>query len=64
MKLHVTKNSVQREIKPSKLQEYLAAGWQQSAQEQVEDVTHLRPPARVKSAVKPDVDPSIENKGE
>jgi len=52
MKLDVTKDGYTRAIKPTKLQEYLDAGWQQSGSEQAEGVTILKPPARVKAAVK------------
>lgn len=64
MKTKVYKNSIERLVKPSQLQEYLQAGWKQSPEIQAEDVINLKPPARVKSAVKHDEDDSIENKGE
>jgi hypothetical protein len=62
--MKVYKADLERDINPSRLQEYLSAGWKQSAQEQAEDVINLKPPARVKSAVKDDDDKSIEIKGE
>jgi hypothetical protein len=62
--MKVTKNQIERTIKPSQLQEYLGAGWIQLPQEQAEDVINLKPPARVKSAVKDDIDKSIDIKGE
>lgn len=62
--MKVYKPNLVRDIDPSKLQEYLAAGWSQSTQEQAEDVINLKPPARVKSAVKDDEDNTIEIKGE
>lgn len=62
--IKVYRNGVQRDIRENKLQEYLAAGWSQSVQEQAEEKITLKPPARVKAAVKSAEDDAIETKGE
>lgn len=54
MKIQVIKDGQGREIKPTKLAEYLAAGWSQPGQEKVEEVSImavLKPAAVAKAAV-------------
>lgn len=65
MKIQVQLDDQVRSIKPSRLEEYLAAGWQPQQQEQADGVTRLKPPARVKAAVKEASDNTIDiDKGE
>lgn len=46
----VSKQGEVREVKKSRLQEYLDAGWQQSTPIEGEEVIRLKPPAKVKAA--------------
>lgn len=61
--MKVYKPNLSRDIPEEKLQEYLAAGWSQSSQEQAEEKISLKPPAKVKAAENAE-DKSIEIKGE
>jgi hypothetical protein len=49
----VSKNNEVREIKASRLQEYLSAGWQQSSDKHGEEVIRLKPPAKKSKAAEP-----------
>lgn len=62
--IKVYRNGVIRDIRENKLQEYLLAGWSQSPEEQAEEKISLKPPARVKAAVKSAEDDAIISKGE
>jgi hypothetical protein len=62
--IRVYRNGVIRDIHKTKLQEYLSAGWSQSPEEAVEEQIVLKPPARVKAAVKSAEDDAIISKGE
>ena len=59
------KDGLVRDIKDARVQEYIAAGWHQvrPAVVQAEEVINLKPPARVKAAVKSADDDAI-NQGE
>ena len=64
MKIDVTKDGYTRAIKPSKLQNYLDAGWQQSVSEPAEEIkATLKPPAKVKAAAIAE-DNTIDTQGE
>ena len=54
MKIKVKKGLEIREVKTSRIQEYLDAGWTQvdSVSSIGEEVIRLKPPAKVKAAVK------------
>ena len=62
--IRVYRNGVIRDIHKAKLQEYLSAGWSQSPEDSAEEKISLKPPARVKAAVKSAEDDAIDNKGE
>lgn len=48
--IKVTKQGEVREVKTSRLEEYLNSGWQQSSSIVGEEVIRLKPPAKVKAA--------------
>lgn len=52
----------QRDVKASRLQEYLDAGWKLQDSQPIE--SELKTPAKVKAAVKPAEDDNAINKGE
>ena len=58
----VYKNGVSRSIADAKLDEYLSAGWNQSAEVKDEEVLVLRPPVKSKGTVKLSLDNA--NKGD
>jgi hypothetical protein len=62
--IRVYRNGVQRDILKHKLQQYLSAGWSQSPEVTAEETIALKPPARVKAAVKSAEDDAIISKGE
>jgi hypothetical protein len=62
--IQVYQANISRNIRESQLQKYLEAGWSQSAQVQAEEQIVLKPPARVKAAVKEADDDAIISKGE
>jgi hypothetical protein len=64
MKIDVAKDGYTRAIKPSKLQNYLDAGWKQSSSEPAEEIKAiLKPPAKVKAATNAE-DNTIDTQGE
>jgi hypothetical protein len=62
--MKIYKNNIIREIQDSDLEKYLAADWKQSQAELAEEIIDLKPPARVKAAVKTAEDNAITSKGE
>lgn len=62
--IQVYQANISRNIRDSELQKYLEAGWSQSPQVQAEEQIVLKPPARVKAAVKEADDDAIISKGE
>jgi hypothetical protein len=61
--MKVYKDNLERDIAESRLQEYMDAGWKQTATVQVEERIVLKPPAKVKAAVTAE-DNTIETQGE
>jgi hypothetical protein len=62
--IQIYQANISRNIRDSELEKYLAAGWSQSSQTQAEEQIVLKPPARVKAAVKEADDDAIISKGE
>jgi len=63
--IRIYRGDVVRDIHKTKLQQYLSAGWSQSPEKLAEEViASLKPPARVKAAVKSAEDDAIISKGE
>jgi hypothetical protein len=62
--MKVYKDNIIREIRVSEIEKYLAGGWKQSPEDLAEETIALKPPARVKAAVKTAEDDAIISKGE
>jgi hypothetical protein len=60
----VYRNNMVRQVKESRLEEYLAAGWSTQPQDLAEEIITLKPTAKVRAAVKPAEDSAIDDKGE
>ena len=64
------KNGLIRDVKESRIEEYIAAGWSKAqvneapAVVEADEVINLKPPARVKAAAKKADDNAIEEQGE
>jgi hypothetical protein len=59
--IKVTKQGEVREVKTSRLQEYLDYGWQQSNSIVGEEVIRLKPPARKSKAAEPIAEEANDN---
>jgi hypothetical protein len=57
----VSKQGEVREVKKSRLQEYLDAGWQQSTPIEGEEVIRLKPPAKKSKAAEPIAEEANDN---
>lgn len=60
----VYRNNMVRQVKLSRLEQYLAAGWTIDPQDTPSELIILKPTAKVRAAVKPADDSAIDNKGE
>lgn len=59
--IKVTKQGEVREVKTSRLEEYLNSGWQQSSSIVGEEVIRLKPPARKSKAAEPIAEEANDN---
>jgi hypothetical protein len=57
----VTKQGEVREVKTSRLEEYLNSGWQQSSSIVGEEVIRLKPPAKKSKAAEPIAEEANDN---
>jgi hypothetical protein len=57
----VTKQGEVREVKTSRLEEYLNSGWQQSSSIEGEEVIRLKPPAKKSKAAEPIAEEANDN---
>jgi hypothetical protein len=59
--IKVTKQGEVREVKTSRLEEYLNSGWQQSSSIVGEEVIRLKPPAKKSKAAEPIAEEANDN---